>query len=608
MSQPAPARQTGQASQPHPVPRRPGVGPLPGPPVPEAPVPEDFRIRVDPAATSYDEGRLLLGGRPARLMRLTDDGLRALRELQTGPARSAAARRLARRLLDVGAADPDVRRLAEPAPAAATTPPAVGPVAAVIPVRDRPDALDRALRALAPDRAGVPVAEIVVVDDGSADPAPTAQVAARHHARLVRREFSAGPAAARNAGLAALRARASGQGDADQPQVIVFLDSDCELADGDDPSVGRAFVPDGPADGSGWLARLLAHLTDPAVGAVAPRILPAPEPTPGQPASEAEPTPVPWSRRCLADFLRTRSPLDLGPQPAQVAPGGPVSYVPTAALVVRASALGTGDDAPVFDEELRYGEDVDLVWRLHDAGWRIRYDPSVRLHHREPATWADWLTRRYRYGTSAGPLARRHPGRLAPLVLTPPGAAAVGLLAAGRPGPALLAAVVGVGRSAQAWSRAGLPPADARRLALRGLAEMTLACGHVLAQLGLPVAAIGAVRSRRARLGLGVLLVGAPLADWVKAQRADAAPGAPSAETPADAPRAGTASSAPRAETPARAAGLVCWLAVRLLDDVAYGAGVWRGALAARTTGPLRPRWIRVPRARRTTRTPLAGA
>ena len=78
-------------------------------------------------------------------------------------------------------------------------------------------------------------------------------------------------------------------------------------------------------------------------------------------------------------------------------PGSRVSYVPTAALLVRRSALDSVaiDDAAipapghlagpgplssrgVFDPALRYGEDVDLIWRLHDAGWRVRYEPSVQ--------------------------------------------------------------------------------------------------------------------------------------------------------------------------------------------------------------------------------------
>jgi mycofactocin system glycosyltransferase len=126
-----------------------------------------------------------------------------------------------------------------------------------------------------------------------------------------------------------------------------------------------------PAD---WIERLAGHFDDPRVAAVAPRIRAA---------------------------NRRRSPLDLGP-------GRVVPYVPSAALIVR---------TPVrFDETLRYGEDVDLVWRLLDQGHRVVYDPSVVVLHHERHVWR----RRFAYGTSAAPLAARHPTRLRHVRLSRP--------------------------------------------------------------------------------------------------------------------------------------------------------------------------------------------
>jgi len=98
----------------------------------------------------------------------------------------------------------------------------------------------------------------------------------------------------------------------------------------------------------------------------------------------------------------------MGEHVATVTPGGRVSYVPSTALVLRRAAVV---EVGGFDEALRYGEDVDLCWRLHDAGWATRYDPGVIVRHLEPDAWPA-LARRFRYGTSAGPLARRHPGAL----------------------------------------------------------------------------------------------------------------------------------------------------------------------------------------------------
>ena len=70
----------------------------------------------------------------------------------------------------------------------------------VVPVRDRAAQLERCLDAV---RAGCPDSPVVVVDDGSADPAAMRAVCDARGARVVRRPVSRGAAAARNAGLAA---------------------------------------------------------------------------------------------------------------------------------------------------------------------------------------------------------------------------------------------------------------------------------------------------------------------------------------------------------------------------------------------------------------------
>jgi mycofactocin system glycosyltransferase len=300
------------------------------------------RVVLDDRVRRYDRGRVLVG--PAgRIVRLTGAGVAALDAQAAG-----AASPLGRRLIDAG--------LAHPLPARTERVDAT----IVVPVRDRAEALDRCLVAA----AGGDGAHVLVVDDGSRDPGAIAAVCARHGARLLRREASGGPAAARNHALAQVSSR-----------LVAFLDSDC--------------VPP-----PGWIGDLAGHFEDARVAAVAPRVL--------DPA------------------------LDMGSRPAAAAPGTRVSYVPSAALIVRRAALGGG-----FDPSLRYGEDVDLVWRLHDAGWRVRYDPRVVVAHGEPGR--SLALRRYRYGTSAAPLSRRHPGRLAPFVLDPVPATVLALLAARRP-------------------------------------------------------------------------------------------------------------------------------------------------------------------------------
>src|SRR5690606_10496937 len=93
------------------------------------------------------------------------------------------------------------------------------------------------------------------------------------------------------------------------------------------------------------LGRLAAP---PSVGLVAPRVRSTPGPG------------------LLERYEVASSPLDLGPRPSTVRPGGRVGYVPSAALLVRRVAFV---EVGGFDARLRYGEDVDLVWRLVAAGW-----------------------------------------------------------------------------------------------------------------------------------------------------------------------------------------------------------------------------------------------
>jgi len=468
-------------------------------------------------------GRVLVGGDPPRALRLSRAGAAVLeRLLTTGAGPVAGERDLARTLVDGG--------LAHPRPPRADRA-AAGSVTVVVPVRDRPALLDRCLAA-----AGVSGADVLVVDDGSRDPAAVAAVCAAHGARLVRRAVSGGPAAARNTALAHVGT-----------PLVAFLDSDC--------------VPR-----PGWLEVLLGHFADPRVGAVAPRVTGSADARP--PAEDGPRPPLAHSfpiveRMCqsrdgaarpgaVGRFAAARSPLDLGPRPARVAPGGRVSYVPTAALLVRREALGDG-----FDPALRYGEDVDLVWRLHDAGWRVRYEPAAAVDHAEPERLPELLARRFHYGTSAAPLAARHPGRLAPFVVHPWSAAVVGLALARRPGlAALVAGAQGVAL-ARRLRPAGAGARDALTWPVCGAARTLTAGGGTATMLASPVLAVG-LASRRTRPAALVLLLASPVAEWT-----------------------------------ARRPGLdpVRWAGLSLADDVAYGAGVWAGAVRARTGAPLRPAW-----------------
>ncbi|HEY6275992.1 MAG TPA: mycofactocin biosynthesis glycosyltransferase MftF [Streptosporangiaceae bacterium] len=490
----------------------------------QVPVPAGLRLRPDPGLRSLAGGTVLVGGSPLRLLRVGPRAAALAGRWWQGepvPARPAA-QALARRLLDAG--------LAHPVPAGLPVPgggPGPDQVTVVIPVHGRPAELARCLAGLTgysdgptnpatpagadsqpanpTTPAGAASGQLIVVDDGSPDAAAIAAVAAAAGARCLRRDHRGGPGAARNTGLAAART-----------PLVAFVDSDC--------------VP-----GPGWLDRLLPHFADPAVGAVAPRIV-AHEPGHG------------W----LARYEGTRSALDMGGSESIVRPGARVPYVPGAALVTRRVAAAAG-----FAEDMPVGEDVDFVWRLAVAGWHVRYEPRAAVAHQHRERLAGWLRRRRDYGTSAAPLELRHPGTVPACAMS--GWSALAWLAAAAGRPATGVAVTG---AATALLARRLRPFtdDAWPLAAGLAGRGTLAAGRLLgsavARTWWPLAVPAAAAVPRLRLPLAAALLVPPVLDWRERRPPMALPG---------------------------------YVAARLLDDLAYSVGVWQGCLAHRTLRPLAP-------------------
>ncbi|MGE5289230.1 MAG: mycofactocin biosynthesis glycosyltransferase MftF [Micromonosporaceae bacterium] len=479
--------------------RPPPAGPaaLPAPaahPAPAAlPAPAGLRLRRDPGLTSLNGGTVLLGGSPYRLIRLAPAAAAQVDSWWRGTPvpGNTPARMLARRLLDAGMAHP------EPGEG-----PAASEVTVVIPVRDRVAELTRCLAGL----AGAAGAGVIVVDDCSDDPGAVAAVTAAAGARYIRRSRSGGPAAARNTGLAEVAT-----------PFVAFLDSDC--------------VPE-----PGWLTPLMRHFSDPAVAAVAPRIVPHEE-----------------GQRWLARYEGIRSALDMGPAESIVRPGAPVPYVPCAALVVRKEAAGGG-----FAEDMHVGEDVDFVWRLVAWGWHVRYEPRAAVAHQHRVHLREWFARRRDYGTSAAPLEQRHPGTVPAVTMSGWSAAAWLAAVAGCPGTgaAIVAGTTAVlARRLAPYTDGALPLAG--RIAGAGTIAAGRLLGSALARTWWPIALPVAAAVPRLRLPLAALVVAPPLLDW-------------------------------RERRPAM--DPVSYAAARLLDDVAYSVGVWQGCLERRTARPLAPR------------------
>jgi mycofactocin glycosyltransferase len=420
------------------------------------PVPAGTALRGDPSL-EWVTDTLVSGGSPWRLVRLTERGAGVLSGWLEGDAVTSdpAAGALARRLVDAGLVHPSrVSRRVR-----------TGEVELVIPVRDDVEGLEVVLRIA----SRTPEVRVIVVDDGSADAASVARVAAAHDAVVVRHEVPLGPAAARNAGA---RGGAS--------PLVAFVDVDARPE------------PD-------WLEGLVAYFDDPAVGAVAPRVRGPEGPT------------------LKERFETAASPLDLGDQPGVVRPGASVPYVPAAALVVRRAALGEG-----FDAAFRTGEDVDLVWRLVAAGWQVRYEPSVVVTHAARATWLGWLAQRFAYGLSAAPLEARHGDAAAPLRADPRVLATLGLVLSGRPRAAaglLSWSAASLARQLEGVTVRGGSDAAARQLAARGTALAAPGLARSTFRTYGPLLVVAAIALPPVRRPIATLTVAATAVRWWRAGR-----------------------------------------------------------------------------------------
>jgi mycofactocin system glycosyltransferase len=445
---------------------------------------------------SWAGGRVLVGGSPCKVSSLAPSVQDLVLRLRAAgaagiPLHTGRDRAAVRVLLDRG--------FAERAPGSRACESEAG-VDIVVPVFNDPVRLRELL-------ATLPTGRVVVVDDGSTDAAATEDVATAVGARAVRHAVNRGPGAARNTGLRYTTA-----------PFVAFIDADC-LAD---PS---------------WPTGLLRHFDDPTVAAAAPRIKPAGN-----------------SSSLLERYETTRSSLDMGGQPELVRPGARLGFVPSAALVVRRSAIQPGG----FDEDLRLGEDVDLIWRLAEAGWLVRYDPSVTVRHRTRSHLRSWLRRKMEYGTSAPALDRRHRGNLAPVRLSIWSLGTLALVAAGRPWAG--AAVQGVPFLLLARRFSDVPNGTvlAARLTGLGLIADAVAVGRVLRRewwpLGVAVLATSPL-SRLSRIG-AVVMVTPLVLEWAQqGTRLDP----------------------------------LSYAALRFLDDGAYGTGVIASSIGKKSWSTLAP-------------------
>ena len=245
-------------------------------------------------------------------------------------------------------------------------------VSVIVPTRDRVELLGPCLASLR-ERSTYPDVDVLVVDNGSTQPAALALLAAEAAAGRLRVLRDDGPF-----DFARLMNRAAAEAEG---EVLVFLNNDTEIR-----------TP-------GWLEALLEHALRPDVGAVGARLL--------FPDGTLQHGGVVLGLGAGAGHLHLGAAGNAWGYLGRARLAGEFSAVTAACLAVERSKF---DAVGGFDPRglrINYG-DVDLCLRLGQRGWRTIYTPYAVLTHRESASRSKAPD-----VAEAAELARRWPALLA---------------------------------------------------------------------------------------------------------------------------------------------------------------------------------------------------
>jgi len=230
-------------------------------------------------------------------------------------------------------------------------------VSIVVPTFQRRARLARMLDALAAQPAGDGF-EVIVVDDGSTD--GTWEWLSDARPPFAMRSFTQahlGPAAARNRGVAESRA-----------PLVLFLDDDV--------------VPE-----EGLIqAHVGAHARVSDAVVIGPMLPPD--------ANWRRPAWIRWEEEML--LAQYRAMRD------GVYPCTPRQFFTGNASVPRARLIAAGG----FDARFVRAEDVELGYRLRNAGLRFVFEPGARVRHYPDRTFASWRKTPYLYGRADVAMAR----------------------------------------------------------------------------------------------------------------------------------------------------------------------------------------------------------
>ena len=212
--------------------------------------------------------------------------------------------------------------------------------------------LEQCLKSL--ERLDYPDYEIILVDDGSTD--DTQSIAAKFTSVRTIRQVNMGLSAARNVGLYA----ATGE-------IVAYTDSDC-FADQD------------------WLGLLIRQFTKTGASAVG-----GPNLTPDDG----------WLAGCVAAAPGQPTHVLISDEEAE--------HIPGCNMAFRAEVLKQiGGFDPMFRKA---GDDVDICWRLMDAGHLVRFAPGAFVWHHRRQGPRPYFKQQAGYGEAEGLLARKHPSR-----------------------------------------------------------------------------------------------------------------------------------------------------------------------------------------------------
>jgi len=237
-------------------------------------------------------------------------------------------------------------------------------VSIVVPVLNRKELIGKCIESLL--KLDYPSFEVVVVDNGSTD--KTREIVSNYPVRLVVKE-GGGPYVARNEGIR----QANGE-------IVAFTDSDCVVA-------------------QNWLLNLIRNYTNDKIGGVCGEIFSY------TPRTIAEK---------FADLIGVQrvGKLNLTNQWALLRRDSNRFLFPDSVAANASYRKRVLKEINGFDEEIISGGDVEIGWRVLDAGYDLIFDPEAVVWHKHRDSLWKLFKQFFRWGKDQPQLLRKQSGGL----------------------------------------------------------------------------------------------------------------------------------------------------------------------------------------------------